>query len=245
MQLLNRTTRGLSPTAIGESVYQKGLAIQDQLNNLFESIALAQDEPSGRFAITYPYAFEQALILPAIAELCQDYPKLEPELLASDEPLDLVQHDLDLAIRIGTLKDSSYRAMPIGEICEVFCATPLFHHQQQTTDRPSRWIATSWQNSATIPANKTKKPNQTLSPSMRVNTLNTALQLTLSHVGFALLPDFIAKSYLKTGELIQIYPTYQGQTWYCHSMHAYHQEKPIHLSRFQQLLQLEFERLTH
>ena len=63
--------------------------------------------------------------------------------MADDKPLDIVENQLDIAIHIGELADSSYRALPIGKVTELFCATPQYIHQQGGSSFARRFIAIS------------------------------------------------------------------------------------------------------
>ena len=126
IRVLNRTTRGISTTALGEKLLSRCVLLKDQVDLAFMDIATAKDNPKGRFSITFPHALESNIVVPAIEQLCIEYPGLEPELIVNDSSLDLVEENIDVAIHAGTLADSSYRALPVGTITEIFCATPLF-----------------------------------------------------------------------------------------------------------------------
>ena len=103
VRLLNRTTRELSLTAIGSKLLERCTVLQDQLSLVFNDLAEAGVSPSGRFAVTYPHSLESSIILPAVEQLCIEFPHLEPVLIADDAPLDLVEHQLDVAIHVGEL----------------------------------------------------------------------------------------------------------------------------------------------
>lgn len=243
IRVLNRTTRGVSPTALGEKLLLRCQILQDQVELAYADISNANQNPSGRFAITFPHALESIVVMPAIEQLCSEYPGLEPELVVTDKSLDLVEHNLDVAIHAGELADSSYRALPVGTIREVFCATPLFLNRttlpktvKDLTDQ--RWISTAWQQPkmSILDVQSNEKSTIHLNQIARVNTLPSALELSLRHLGMVLLPDVIAKPLIKSGELIHIMDTVTGPLWPVYTTHAYQTDKPIHLTRFHQLV---------
>jgi len=248
IRVLNRTTRGVSLTALGEKLYARCQILQDQVELAFSDIADAGDNPSGRFAVTFPHGLESTVVMPSIEQLCREYPGLEPELVVSDGSMDLVENNLDVSIRAGELADSSYRALPVGTIKEVFCATPLFLSRYGMPKTPEdltslRWISTSWQQQKMIVyelANDTKSTLK-LNQFARVNTLPSALELAMRHLGFVLLPDLTAKPLIKSGELIHIVSSIIGPIWPVYTLHAYQAEKPVHLTRFHQLICRNFE----
>ncbi|WP_197722120.1 LysR family transcriptional regulator [Sulfuriflexus mobilis] len=243
IRVLNRTTRGVSLTALGESLLSQCQLLQDQTNRIFTDVVNAGANPQGRFAVTFPHAFESNIVIPAIEQLCLEFPGLEPELIVSDKALDIVSNNLDVAIYSGELPDSSYRALPIGAMTEIFCATPLYLHRAASPVTPEslgehRWLATSWQQQKMpiwhVDCNKSDVIQ--LNPFARANTLACALKMALRHMGVVLLADVVAKPYLKTGELVHIAHRISGPHWPVYTLHAYHGEKPVHLTRFHQLV---------
>ncbi|MBX9913944.1 MAG: LysR family transcriptional regulator [Pseudomonadaceae bacterium] len=250
-RLLNRTTRGVATTALGEKLLQRCQLLHDQLDMVLADVTEAGVAPKGRFAVTFPHALASNVTLPAIEQLCQEYPGLEPELIASDSELDLVAHGLDVAIHAGELPDSSYRALPVGQMIEVFCATPLYLHRNGIPKTASelaehRWIAASWQqrNMAVLQVGTADKTNVNLNRFAQVNTLPGAIELALRNMGLVLIPDVVAKPLLQSGELVRVLPQCTGPHWPVHAVHAYQSEKPVHVTRFYQLVCRYFDELV-
>jgi DNA-binding transcriptional LysR family regulator len=248
IRVLNRTTRGVSLTALGEKLLIRCQLLQDQVDMVFSEIGSAEENPTGRFAVTYPHSLETSVVMPAISQLCCEFPGLEPELIVSDKNMDLVDNDLDVSIRAGELADSSYRALPIGTIREVFCATPLFLAREgipknlgELAELP--WIAATWQSPklSVYMVNSNEKEIVKLKQFARVNTLPSAVNMALHHMGIVLLPDVIAKPLIKRGELTHISEQITGPLWPLYTVHAYQHDKPIHLTRFHQLVCRYFE----
>jgi DNA-binding transcriptional LysR family regulator len=251
VRILNRTTRGVSPTALGLKLITRCSLLKDQVDLIFADIVSSEENPSGRFSVTFPYSLESMVVLPAIEQFCAEFPLLEPELIATDASLDLVENNLDIAIHAGDLVDSSYRALPVGTIKEIFCATPLYLNRESAANKARditryRWISTSWQKSKmdvldlTTDKHKTIKLNQYA----RVNTLPNAINLALRHMGIILIPNVSAYPFLKTGELIHISSRLIGPLWPLYTIHAYQKDKPIHISRFHQLIKRHFDQST-
>lgn len=243
IRLLNRTTRGVSMTALGEKLLSRCHLLQDQVDLLFADIVNAGISPKGPFRITFPHALESNVVIPAIEQLCTEYPDLKPELIVSDSNLDLVTNHLDVAIHAGELPDSSYRALPVGTMSELFCATPLYLSRTSRLKSSKdlckhRWIATSWQHQKMPITDKDKgKVTQiTLNQIAQVNTLPSALEMALHHIGFVLLPNIIAKPLIKAGDLVHIVKHISGPQWPVHILHAYQSKKPIHITRFHQIV---------
>jgi DNA-binding transcriptional LysR family regulator len=250
IRILNRTTRGVSTTALGQKLLSRCQILKDQVDLVLKDIANAEENPKGRFSITLPHALESNVVMPAIEQLCLEYPGLEPEIIVSDSSLDLVEHHLDVAIHAGELPDSSYRALPIGTITEIFCASPLYLNKNITPKKITdlsrlKWIATSWQKQkmSVYDITSQEKTIIELTQFSKVNTFPSALSMALRHLGMVLLPDHVAKPLIKSGELVHLMTQFTGPIWPLHTLHAYHREKPIHLTRFHQLVCNNFTNL--
>ena len=248
VRLLNRTTRELSLTAVGSRLLERCVVLQDQLALVFNDLAEAGVSPSGRFAITYPHSLESVIILPAIEQLCKEYPKLQPVLVADDKLLDLVENQLDLAIHVGELSDSGYRALPVGSLTELFCATPNYlnvNGRINSLEELSmhRWISTSWQkpNTSVSYVDNCGHASVNLNEYAKVNTLPAALGMALQNIGIVLIPDVVAKPLINSGSLVNVLEQVVGPKWPVYSVHAYQNEKPIHITRFHQLISRGFD----
>ena len=248
VRLLNRTTREISLTAIGSTLLKRCNVLQDQLSLAFNDLEEAGVNPKGRFAVTYPHSLESAVILPAIEQLSREFPNLEPELIADDTSLDLVEGQLDAAIHIGELPDSGYRALPVGSLTELFCASPSYVNRKAnivSIEQLSqhRWMSTSWQspmmtvNDLSSGSKKTVNLNQLA----KANTLPAALGMTLRNLGIALIPDVVAKPLFRSGSLVHIAKHLTGPEWPVYTVHPYQNEKPIHLTRFHQMVCRSFD----
>lgn len=112
-RLLHRSTRKLSMTPEGERYYGEARRVLDAVAEA-ESNARGEDTPSGFLKISCPTSLGRTQLLPWTMKFLKQYPAMEVDVQISDRFIDMVEEGVDLAIRIGTLKDSSLRARPIG-----------------------------------------------------------------------------------------------------------------------------------
>ena len=243
-QLLSRHTRGMSLTATGEKLLSRCELLRDQVDLAFEEINQSKEAPSGEFALTLPHACERDMVIPALKQLCKEFPGIEPRIVVTDESMDLIQNNLDVAIFGGELKDSNYRVLPIGIASEIFCATPAFVQKQGSLNKPDDLplhdlIATPWQSSP-LTLYKNDKPTESIPVDVKyhvkANTMPSVLEIVLSGMGIALLPEFAVRSHITNGDLVRVLPDYQGWQWPFYLVHRFHGENPIHVTRFYQLV---------
>ncbi|MEH6578455.1 MAG: LysR family transcriptional regulator [Amphritea sp.] len=249
-QLLSRHTRGMSLTAAGERLLARCELLQEQVTLAFEEIASSKEQPSGPFAITLPHSCESNIVIPALNQLCIEFPQLEPRMVVTDKTQDLIQDKLDVAIYAGELKDSNYRALPIGASDEVFCASPIYlqkHGPIHTLEdvRKQRWISAPWQKTPITlynESNTTEEQLLELHSFLETNTFTSTLEMVLREMGIALLPEFVLQNTFKDGRLVRLLPQYYGRHWPFHLVHRFHGEKPIHVTRFYQLVKYFFDK---
>lgn len=249
-QLLSRHTRGMSLTAAGDKLFRRCELLRDQIDLAFVELNHSKEAPSGTFSLTIPTAFEKDIVAPVLSQLCIEFPQIEPDILVTDEAKDLIQNNLDIAIYGGKLRDSNYRALPIGTASDVFCATPAYiqkHGQLTKIDDLNKHqiIATSWQRGfLTIYKNSilSEKMLVNLDYFAKTNTLPNAFEMVLYDMGVALLPEFVIQSAFASGRLVRVLPEYQGQQWPFYMIHRFHGEKPLHITRFYQLVKYFFSK---
>ncbi len=251
-QLLSRHTRGMSLTAAGEKLLLRSELLQDQVNLAFEELNNSKETPSGVFALTIPHSCERDIVIPALNQLCIEFPLIEPRIVVTDESKDLIQDNLDVALYTGELKDSSYRALPIGTVGEIICASPAYIQKNGLIKNledlaKQRWIAAPWQNETLALYKKAAlgdKIELDVHFCAHTNTLPTVLEMVVNDMGVALLPEFVLQSALANGRLVRVMPAYQGRQWPFYMVHRFQGEKPVHITRFYQLVKHFFAKAS-
>jgi DNA-binding transcriptional LysR family regulator len=125
-QLLLRTTRKVSPTEVGHAFYLRCREILDNLAEAEQGIVDLQERPRGILRVTVGGAFGEDFIAPATVEFMREHPDLSVELDFSNRLIDLISEGYDLAVRAGTLKDSSLIARRICNRKLLTCASPAY-----------------------------------------------------------------------------------------------------------------------
>ncbi|MDB6084846.1 MAG: LysR family transcriptional regulator [Gammaproteobacteria bacterium] len=125
VRLLHRSTRKLTLTPEGERYYAEARRILDATQEA-ESNARGEDRPRGLLRVACPTALGRTHVLPRIATFLAQYPELRLELQIGDRFVDLVEEGIDVAIRIGMLKDSALKARRIGLGERVCVASPAY-----------------------------------------------------------------------------------------------------------------------
>lgn len=136
VRLLNRTTRRIHLTDEGAQFLERCRAILSQVHEAEAALSFQHGEPQGRLAITAPVVFGRRYITPIVNEFVRRYPKINFDLLLVDRFTNLVEEGLDVALRVGELRDSSLVAIPVGQARRMLCASPDYLRRNGTPRAP-------------------------------------------------------------------------------------------------------------
>lgn len=125
-RLLHRSTRKLQLTDAGEAYLAACKRILDDVHDAERQAAGEFSAPRGELVVTAPIAFGRLHLLPVAAYFLGAYPEVDLRLVFGDRVLDLLDEQVDLALRIGELPDSSLVAAPLGSTRRVVCASPAY-----------------------------------------------------------------------------------------------------------------------
>lgn len=241
-QLLIRSTRGVVLTTAGETLLARSELLDEQLNMAFTELNQLKAQPSGLFKVSVPPFSEKEIVIPAIRQLCLEFPMLTPEIVVTAKWQDLIEHNLDAAIFGGDIKDCDYRALSVSTVSEVFCASPNYIAQFGSPKcleelSQHKFIATAWHRPKIeiFDNNLNNKQLISIDHSIKVNTLTTGLETALLDMGIALLPEFLVQTHLDGNNLQRVLPDLRGRDWHFYFLHQYKGEKPTHITRFYQL----------
>ncbi|RTR30218.1 LysR family transcriptional regulator [Shewanella atlantica] len=245
VRLLNRSTRQLNLTVVGKKLAERSEQLLELLSMTLEEVKSHELAPAGRIAITAPHAFEAGLVTPIIAHLCHEYPKLTPELMFTDERLDLLQNNLDIAISVGPQKDSNYHAIPIGTLDSILVASPGYLAKRSVDEMElgsHHLVTLPWQHQAVLHKNYGERILFSTDKQLKVNTSISAINSVKCGVGIGLMPSIFVREYLDSGLLQRVLPEYRGEIREVYALHSYQQQLPLVLRRFVDKLKLALNR---
>jgi DNA-binding transcriptional LysR family regulator len=135
-RLLNRTTRRLALTEVGQAFYERSARIVAEAEDAELAVSSLQAVPRGTLRINAPVSFGALHLAPALADFLQRYPELRVDIALADRVVDLLDEGYDLAVRIGALADSSLIARRLADNHMVVCAAPAYWRRRGRPDEP-------------------------------------------------------------------------------------------------------------
>ncbi|MDO5404627.1 MAG: LysR family transcriptional regulator [Proteus sp. (in: enterobacteria)] len=213
VSLLNRNTRRFSLTETGEMLYQDFRLVLSQLEQTLDKARLGQQELQGSLRLSSTAEFGEHYILPLLNQFRQLHPKLKIQYAFNSSIEDLINHKLDLAIRLGTLKDSNYRSTKLADykISLVISPDLLQKFSIKTIDdlKVIPYLANS--NLRQSKLSSSLEFNILLSQLSQdayfeTNTIAALKKMVLSHAGMAILPHWFIHQELLEEKLVVLFP---------------------------------------
>lgn len=136
-RLLVRNTRNLTLTENGSAYLASCRRILDDVTDAERKVAGEYLTPRGDLVLTAPMAFGRLHVLPIVNGFLSRYPDINIKLVLTDRNIHLVDDQVDIALRIGDLPDSSMVATKLGSLSRVTCASPEFLAAQGVPKMPS------------------------------------------------------------------------------------------------------------
>ena len=209
VQLLTRTTRSVSLTEAGARYYE---AVRDSLEG-FEAAEVAARGGSlaGRLRVGCAVAFGAVQIIPYLPAFLEEHPELSVDLIVSDAFIDPVEAGVDMAVRIGELKDSAMLARRVGTTRRVTVAAPAYIDRRGRPEAPGDLknhdcvLFTRSQLGATWPYVTRGQPNPVdVTARFTADASPGVLEGVLCGLGIGLLPLWLAGPALEAGRLVRL-----------------------------------------
>lgn len=213
-RLLNKTTRRLELTEVGESYYERCLPILEQVEETRDFASQLSNRPRGRLRVTAPADFAMQWLATPLATFCAAYPEITLEIDLSSRQVDLVSERVDVAIRAGQLSDSTLVARPFLNLTRSLYASPLYlaetgmpQHPDELSDH--RFVilqgARRLFNTDTLIKGR-QRTEITMHGPVQVNSMGMVKEMVLAGAGIAPLADTLAEPSAAIGRLVKVLP---------------------------------------
>ena len=217
VRIFNRTTRRLSMTESGRHVLGRVQAIVEELEAVADEVQALEAEVSGALRLTTSTAFGQVCIVPLLRSFRNTFPNLRLQLILSDDNLDIVRENIDIAIRLAPSVEGDLICTKLHETRYHVCASPgylasaspirkpkdLIDHEVLQFDLPgyrSNWLF------------RDAKARMTEVPLRGNFTTTNAVALrdaTRDGLGVSLLADWLVGDDIASGRLLDLFPKHR------------------------------------
>jgi len=220
VQLINRSTRKFTLTDTGKAYYEQCHRLLNDLDEVESSLSSENKKVTGKLRLSAPLSFGLGHLGPVINDFILQYPQVLLDIDFNDRQVNLVEENIDLAIRIGVLQDSQLIARRLFAVNMVAVASPEYlknqgvpAHPDELKDRSIINYSLSGQDFLTF--RSAEGETGTVQPGI-LHTFNNGdfiRQMVLSGTGFTVTPTFIVYKDIEEGLLIPFLTDYSwGET---------------------------------
>jgi len=228
VRLLQRTTRQLALTEVGQRVYLHCRAMNNEAEAALDVALQVQSTPRGRVRMSCPIAIAQNLLAPLLPEFMQRYPDVALQLDVSNRRVDLIEEGVDIALRVRSeaLEDSSLVVRTFGSASSVLVAAPVLLAARGVPEVPAElehWPALGMaphdgRHQWVFEADDGSRISVAYSPRLMTDDLVVLHEAALAGVGVACLPAMICADSLKQGLLVELLPQWRAPTAVFHAV---------------------------
>ncbi|MFZ6742329.1 LysR family transcriptional regulator [Undibacterium sp. JH2W] len=217
LSLFTRTTRQMALTDAGRHLHEQCQPLLSGLRDALTQVGSQQGELTGLLRLSASVSHATLAIAPAVAEFSRLHPQLSIDMRTGDRISDLVADGIDLSFRMGWLRDSSQRAIKLGEFQQYIVAAPCYLKKHGTPKIPEdlrehRWIALSL-----LPTPLTWKISDAngnvhslhMKSRMQVDSPTALLALLQSGAGISAMEELSSTAAIKAGKLQRLLPGYE------------------------------------
>lgn len=208
--LLTRTTRRMELTEEGHLFLEQARAILAAMEEAEETIRIRRQKPAGRLCVDAASPFMLHCVVPHVAEFRALYPDIRLELTSNDQIADLIEHRTDIAIRIGTLSDSTLHARALSSSPLHVLASPDYLARRGTPAAPEDLAQhellgfAQYELGNVWPLRHAAGNSLQVVPALAASSGETLRQLALAGQGIVCLSDFMTRADIAAGRLVKV-----------------------------------------
>lgn len=242
--LLTRTTRKVQPTETGQAFYLRCAMILREAEDAFDELAERSSEPAGTLRLTAPFDYGIGILVPVIAAFMQRYPACKVDAILSDQTLDIMSGNIELAIRVGWLAETGLQARKIGTFRQLLVASPAMAPKLAQLNKPEDiarlpFVANTalrdhchWHFSL----NEIERQEVTVQPSVFFDATLAVRGAVCEGMGLSVLPDFAVEEDIAVGRLIHVLPQWRLPSGGIHAVFPAARFRPAKVRAFVDLL---------
>jgi len=227
IKLLTRTTRYVRATDAGLRYLEHARRIIADADEADEVAAGVHAAPRGQLAVTAPVLFGRMFVMPSMIEYLKRFPDMSVSALFLDRVVNLLEEGMDVGIRIGDLPDSTMKAIGVGHVRRVVCASPTYLKARGVPKAPADLVAHCV--IAASPVSPTidwkfsrgkKTGSVRLTPRLSVTSNDAAIVAAAQSFGITRLLSYQIAPYLASGQLKAVLTEYEPPRLPIHVLHS-------------------------
>jgi DNA-binding transcriptional LysR family regulator len=211
-QLLQRTTRRMYLTEIGEEFYARCARIAAEVDEAEREVASHQGAVRGTLRVGAPVTFGRRYLAPVVSGFLAEYPDVQLDLVLSDTPRSLESEDFDASIRVAPRPESGEVARLLAPSHHVVCGAPAYFDAHGVPERPEDLLGHACLLYSSLPTPSVWRFSSGKTVRVRgrfaVNHGESLRRAAIDGLGIAYMPTFIVGEDLEEGQLVSVLDRY-------------------------------------
>lgn len=223
VRLFTRTTRRLNLTEAGATFYEQSERILGEIDEMRETVRALDASPRGQLRVTAPIVYGRLHLVPLMPEFLGRHPDVRLNLVLSDSVIDLLENDVDVAVRIAALPDSSLIARRMASVTRIICASPAYLASRGTPATPAELrdhdclpfrfhtAASVWRAGSNLWRLKGGDGLEEIPVTgpFTANNADALVSAALAGLGLILVPTWLVSDHLRDGTLCPVLSDYR------------------------------------
>jgi DNA-binding transcriptional LysR family regulator len=246
VRLLVRNTRKLAVTDLGYEFYERATRILADVADAELAMSSQRAYPRGLLRVSAPLSFGMVHLSPLVGAFLSSNPEVRIDMELSDRVVDVVGEGYDMALRIGTLADSTLIAQKLAEFRMIACCSPVYRDTRRLPVTPAdlarhpcllygEEARTGWR----FEIDGAVRHIEVHGP-LRANNGEVIRDAAIAGTGVALLPEFIIEGALKSGELVPLLEAFASPPLTLYAVYPQHRQSSVTIRAFTQFLRERF-----
>src|SRR5262245_9266948 len=239
VRLVQRTTRKLALTEIGEAYYERCARIVADIAAAEQLVTDMQSTPRGRLRVTASVDFATRFLGEIVAEFLAQHPDINVELEGTDRVVDLIEDGFDLAVRFGQMPESTLIARKLTAVSLILCASPAYLERRgpithiEELDEHDHVLFTPVSRNQTWTLVHGEQSYEFGRPArLASNNYGPVVDVARMGGGIALISEFMVTDEIRSGALVRVLPEWQTRPTDVHAVYPARQNIPPRLTLF-------------
>ncbi len=216
VRLLQRTTRKVELTEIGAGYFERGASAVEAAGQAHAWVQSQSERPQGTLVITTFHLFAETLLAPLLVAYLEDNPGMSTHVMLDERNVDLVGEHVDIAVRIGSMPDSSLVVRKLADLHAWLVASPSYlakrgapEHPSELVEHPTLLYGHGQQPISIRFENGDEALDVPLSSRCAANSIELVRQVTLRGLGVGAVPSILVHEDLAAGRLVRVLPSWR------------------------------------
>jgi len=219
VKLIERSTRALHLTEIGQVYFQHCQRIFEEMQNAQLCVENLSATPKGKIKLCTSVGAGQELLAKPLADFYRLYPDIELDLKLTNRRVDIVEEGFDLAVRVGESPDSTLLSKKLVTVKLALFSSPAYIEQHSEITSPDQLsdhqclLMNSVNDKAIWQLNsQNEQCRVSFTPRIRADDFNVLKTMVINHCGIGLFPEYLCTDELKQGLIQRVLPHWTGRT---------------------------------